>query len=122
MHGKNNFPFKKEKSSLDIGVEDGIEDVEYLKIVERVLPELFTKINPQFVFYLSGVDVLSTDKMGKLKLSLDGCRMRDEMVYTLCKQYGLPVQTSMGGGYSSLLYQVVDAHCNTFKMGLKILG
>ena len=121
MHGKNNFPFKKEKSSLDIGVEDGMGDVEYLKILERVLPELFEKVNPEFVFYLSGVDVLTTDKMGKLKLTIDGCRKRDEIIYTLCKQYVVPIQTSMGGGYSSLLYQIVDAHCNTFKEALKIL-
>ncbi len=121
MHGKNNFPFKKEKSSLDIGLEDRIEDVEYLKILERVLPELFERVNPQFVFYLSGVDVLSTDKMGKLKLTLDGCRRRDEMVYTLCKKKGVPVQTSMGGGYSSLLHEIVEGHCNTFKVGLKVM-
>lgn len=122
MHGQNNFPFKKEKSSLDIGLEDGIEDEAYLKILERVLPDLFERVNPQFVFYLSGVDVLATDKMGKLKLTLEGCRRRDEMVYSLCRQKGVPVQTSMGGGYSSLLYQIVDAHCNTFKVGLGILG
>ncbi|MEO6683587.1 MAG: histone deacetylase [Ginsengibacter sp.] len=121
MHGKNNFPFKKEKSNLDIGVEDGMKDKEYLNILERTLPDLFENVDPHFVFYLSGVDVLATDKMGKLKLSIDGCRKRDEMVYSLCKQYKIPVQTSMGGGYSSLLHQLVDAHCNTFKVGLSIL-
>ena len=122
LHGENNFPFKKERSSLDIGVEDGIEDAEYLKILERTLPELFEKVNPQFVFYLSGVDVLATDKMGKLKLTIDGCRKRDEMVYSLCKQKAVPVQTSMGGGYSSLLHQIVDAHSNTFEVAIKVLG
>ena len=121
MHGKNNFPFKKEKSSLDIGVEDGMEDAEYLKILERVLPELFEKVNPQFAFYLSGVDVLATDKMGKLKLTLDGCRRRDHLVYSLCKQKGVPVQTSMGGGYSSLLHEIVEGHCNTFKVAYSVL-
>ena len=122
MHGKNNFPFKKEKSSLDIGVEDGIQDAAYLKILGHILPELFEKINPQFVFYLSGVDVLASDKMGKLKLTLNGCKKRDELVFSLCKAKGIAVQTSMGGGYSSLLHQIVDAHVNTFKTALKILG
>ena len=122
MHGQNNFPFKKEISSLDIGLKDGLEDAEYLTILKNTLPELFNKVNPQFVFYLSGVDVLSTDKMGKLKLTLDGCRKRDELVYSWCKQKGVPVQTSMGGGYSSLLHEIVEGHCNTFKVGLKISG
>ncbi len=95
MHGLNNFPFKKEKSSLDIGLEDGIGDAEYLKILDRTLPKLFETVNPQFVFYLSGVDVLSTDKMGKLKLTLDGCRRRDELVYSLCKQ-GIVIRLRWG--------------------------
>lgn len=122
VHGKNNFPFVKERSSLDIGVRDGLDDSGYLDILHKVLPGVVERSKPHFVFYLSGVDVLATDKMGKLRLTLDGCRQRDEMVYDLCRQKGLPVQTSMGGGYSRFLHEIVNAHCNTFKSALKILG
>lgn len=122
VHGKNNFPFKKEKSSLDVALQDGITDTEYLRVLRNTLPDVFEKVKPEFVFYLSGVDILKTDKMGKLKISMEGCRQRDLLVYELCAKFKLPVQTSMGGGYSRFLGQIVDAHCNTFKTALQILN
>ncbi|MET1054739.1 MAG: histone deacetylase, partial [Pedobacter sp.] len=77
---------------------------------------------PEFVFYLSGVDVLSTDKLGKLALTKAGCRERDRMVFQFCKDHHLPVQVSMGGGYSPEIRDIVDAHCNTYKAGIDLLG
>ncbi|WP_316749162.1 histone deacetylase [Pedobacter gandavensis] len=119
MHGEKNFPFRKEVSSLDIPLEDGLKDDQFLKKLEAALPELL-KHQPDFVFYLSGVDVLESDKLGKLALSKEGCKARDKMVFTFCKDHNLPVQVSMGGGYSPNIRDIVEAHCHTFKIGLDI--
>ncbi|MHA4895147.1 histone deacetylase family protein [Pedobacter sp. PWIIR3] len=119
MHGEKNFPFRKERSDLDIGLEDGTGDVEFLTKLQGVLAELL-KHRPDFVFYLAGVDVLASDSLGKLGLSKEACKMRDSMVLRFCNDNGLPVQVSMGGGYSPNIRDIVDAHCNTFKVGKDI--
>lgn len=120
MHGKNNYPFHKEKSDWDIELPDGIADTEYLHILHQSLPQLIEKAQPDFVFYLSGVDILSTDKFGKLKVSMRGCRQRDEAVFNLLKKHKLPCTVAMGGGYSPLIKTIVDAHCNTFRLAKDI--
>lgn len=120
MHGEKNFPFRKEVSDLDIGLDDGLEDQAYLDILKSHLPLIIEKHRPDFVFYLSGVDVLKTDKLGKLCLSKEGCRERDRIVFQVCKDHRLPVQVSMGGGYSPVIKDIVDAHCNTFKTALDL--
>lgn len=119
MHGDKNFPFRKELSDLDIALEDGIGDVDFLARLQESLPLLLAH-QPDFVFYLSGVDVLASDRLGKLSLSKEGCRERDRMVLQFCKDHHLPVQVSMGGGYSPNIKDIVDAHCITFKVGLDI--
>lgn len=119
MHGDKNFPFRKERSDLDIALDDDIEDEKYLSKLSSCLPELL-KHQPDFVFYLSGVDVLKSDKLGKLALSKAACMERDRMVLQFCKNNNLPVQVSMGGGYSPDIKDIVDAHCNTFKVGIDI--
>ncbi|MCJ0743285.1 histone deacetylase family protein [Pedobacter montanisoli] len=115
MHGEKNFPFRKEKSSLDIALADGVSDQEYLQILKKTLPELIQAHQPDFVFYLSGVDVLASDKLGKLALSIDACKERDRVVFENCQKHHLPVQVSMGGGYSEDIKVIVNAHCNTFR-------
>ncbi|WGQ11053.1 histone deacetylase [Pedobacter gandavensis] len=119
MHGDKNFPFRKEVSNLDIPLEEGLKDDQFLAKLDDALPELL-KHQPDFVFYLSGVDVLETDKLGKLALSKEGCKTRDKMVFGFCKDHNLPVQVSMGGGYSPNIKDIVEAHCHTFKIGLDI--
>lgn len=116
MHAEKNFPFRKEQSDLDIGLEDGLSDKEYLDILRENLDKIILKHQPDFVFYLSGVDVLSTDKLGKLNLSINGCKERDEIVLKTCKLLNLPVQVSMGGGYSPKISDIVEAHCNTYRI------
>lgn len=116
MHGANNFPYRKEKSDLDIPLADGVSDDEYLGTLTAVLPQLIARHQPDFVFYLSGVDILATDKLGKLALSREACKARDQFVFEQCIKNGLPVQVSMGGGYSPDIRDIVDAHCNTFKV------
>lgn len=119
MHADNNFPFRKELSDLDIPLEDGITDHAFLDKLDKALPGLLAH-GPDFVFYLSGVDVLKTDKLGKLAMTKEGCKERDRMVLQFCKDNQLPVEVSMGGGYSPNIKDIVDAHCNTFKIGLEI--
>lgn len=115
VHGANNFPSRKETSDLDIPLEDGVEDEQYLNILYDTLPKLIQQQKPDFVFYLAGVDVLSSDKLGKLALSKEACKARDRFVFKQCIANSIPVQVSMGGGYSPLIKDIVDAHCNTFK-------
>ncbi|HWD88167.1 MAG TPA: histone deacetylase [Mucilaginibacter sp.] len=116
MHGANNFPYRKERSDLDIPLPDGTADKEYLDILHSMLPGLIDRQKPDFIFYLSGVDVLKTDKLGKLALSIEACRERDQFVLEQCKINKIPVQVSMGGGYSANIKDIVDAHCNTYRL------
>lgn len=115
MHGAHNYPFHKEKSDLDIALNDGTEDGLYLNLLQSNLLTLLDELKPDVAFYLSGVDILSTDKFGKLKVSMDGCRRRDELVFTQLKQRGIPCVVAMGGGYSPDIKTIVEAHCNTFR-------
>jgi acetoin utilization deacetylase AcuC-like enzyme len=116
MHGEHNYPFRKEKSDCDIGLKDGITDDPYLSILNETLNKLIDSTAPDFAFFLSGVDVLGTDKYGKLKLTLEGCKARDKVVFTLLKENRIPCTVAMGGGYSEEIKIIVEAHCNTFRM------
>lgn len=121
MHGKNNFPFKKERSDLDIGLKDSTSGSEYLPVLKQNLNYLFKALQPEFIFYQAGADVLQTDKMGKLKLTKENCRERDKLVFSFCKNLKIPVQVSMGGGYSEKIRDIVDVHCQTFKEGISVI-
>jgi len=116
MHGDKNFPFRKEKSDLDIPLADDTGDEEFLSKLKEALNFVFAKHQPDFVFYLAGVDVLKTDKLGKLALSVAACKLRDQLVFEACIKHQVPVQVSMGGGYSEDIKIIVDAHCNTFRV------
>jgi acetoin utilization deacetylase AcuC-like enzyme len=120
MHGANNFPARKEKSDLDIPLPDGVTDDEYLSIVKHQMPLLIVQQKPDFIFYLAGVDVLESDKLGKLALSKEACKERDRLVLEHCKQAGIPVQVSMGGGYSPQIKDIVEAHCNTYRVAVDL--
>lgn len=122
MHGDKNFPFIKECSDLDIPLPDGMNDEAYLSLLQESLDKIFTVFAPDFVFYQAGVDILATDKLGKLKLTADGCRRRDEIVLHRCRKNGLPVQISMGGGYSEHIKDIVNAHVSTYKTAIDIFG
>jgi acetoin utilization deacetylase AcuC-like enzyme len=122
MHGAHNYPFHKESSDLDIPLKDGTDDETYLSLLKATLPALIKKVKPDFAFFLSGVDILSTDKYGKLKVSIDGCKQRDEFVFTTLKQKNIPVAVAMGGGYSQDIRIIAEAHCNTFRAAVDIYG
>ena len=116
MHGKTNYPFRKEISDLDIALDDDTDDDKYLSILSEVLPQLIQREKPDFIFYMAGVDILKTDKLGKLACSTDGCKKRDEIVLSLCRKLEIPVQVSMGGGYSPDIKIILEAHANTYRV------
>ncbi len=120
MHGKKNYPFKKEISDLDVELNDGVKDDEYLKMLEHTIKKLDAILNPNLIFYISGVDILSSDKLGRLDISREGCKKRDEMVYEFAQKNKIPIVTSMGGGYSEKIYDIVEAHCNTYKCMIQL--
>jgi len=120
FHGKKNYPFRKEKSNLDIEFDDNTNDEKYLKILKETIPKVIDEFNPDFIFYLSGVDVLENDKLGRLSLTINGCRERDRFILDICKKNSIPVQVSMGGGYSVVLRNIIEAHSNTFRLAQEI--
>ncbi len=120
MHGKSNYPFKKEVSDLDIPLNDETNDNEFLSILNETLPNLLESVKPDFVFYLAGVDILATDKLGKLSCTIQGAKERDKIVLSLCKNHNIPVQISMGGGYSPDIKVIIEAHANTFRVARQL--
>jgi acetoin utilization deacetylase AcuC-like enzyme len=120
VHGAKNYPFRKEKSDLDLELEDQTHDEVYLTKIKNLLPQLLDQIQPDFIFYLCGVDILGTDKLGRLNVTLEGCKARDRMVLESCHQKGIPLQCSMGGGYSKDINTIVEAHANTYREAAKL--
>lgn len=120
MHCGANYPLVKEKSDLDIELPLGITDKPYLDLLKETLPRLLDTFQPDFVFYLSGVDILHTDKLGKLACTIQGAKARDRFVFELCYKNGIPVAVAMGGGYSFHIRDIVEAHCNTFRLAQEI--
>jgi acetoin utilization deacetylase AcuC-like enzyme len=115
MHGKNNYPLKKERSDLDVELEDGTNDHTYLYLLQSYLDSVLDRFQPDFIFYQCGVDVIQTDKLGKLGLTLNGCKKRDRLVFETVRQLNVPVVCSMGGGYSPDIKDIIEAHANTFR-------
>ncbi|MDC3105266.1 histone deacetylase [bacterium] len=120
FHGENNYPFRKEKSDFDYGFQNNVSDIEYLKVIKYEVPKLIEDFEPNFIFYLSGVDIIDDDKLGKLSVSLIGCKERDRFVLDYCNQNKIPIQISMGGGYSQDINTIVEAHANTFRLAQEI--
>ena len=120
FHGQKNYPFKKENSDLDYGFDDFTNDDFYLKKLKEIIPKTIDNFQPSFIFYLAGVDVLENDKLGRLSLSLEGCVERDKFILKYCKRNNIPVQVSMGGGYSINIEEIVEAHSNTFRLAQEI--
>lgn len=122
MHGKSNYPFKKEVSDVDIALPDGASDSDFLVHLTATLPLLIEQQKPDFIFYLAGVDILATDKLGKLACTVEGCKKRDQFVFELCKKHEIPIQVSMGGGYSPEIKTIIEAHANTFRVARTVFS
>lgn len=120
MHGAKNYPFRKQVSDLDIELDNDTGDTEYLQILAQTLPRLIADFAPDMIFYQSAVDILATDKLGKLGLTIEGCKARDDYVLRQAKSANIPITIVMGGGYSEDINDVVEAHCNTFRLAQQI--
>jgi acetoin utilization deacetylase AcuC-like enzyme len=118
VHGANNYPLRKETSHLDLALPDHTPDAPYLEQLAQQLSKLVARQKPDIIFFQAGVDVLASDLLGKLSLSREGCRQRDQLVAHICYSKGIPLAVCMGGGYSARLADVVEAHCNTFRVML----
>lgn len=120
FHGQKNYPFRKENSDLDLGFDDFTNDAFYLKKLKEIIPRVIDNFQPDFIYYLAGVDVLKNDKLGRLSLTIKGCLERDRFILNNCKKNNIPVQVSMGGGYSFNIEEIIEAHSNTFRLAQEI--
>jgi acetoin utilization deacetylase AcuC-like enzyme len=119
MHGENNYPARKERSSWDIALPDGTADEQYLEILTRALPQILTRFSADLIFYQAGVDVLAGDRFGKLALTMAGIGERDQLVSEFSRRAGLPQVITLGGGYAHDLDRIVTAHCQTVRMSTR---
>ena len=121
MHGAKNYPLFKEISSLDIELPDRTSDKEYLETLNEALPRIFLH-NPDIIFYLGGADPFERDKLGRLSLTMDGLRKRDETVLKFAKERDVPIVTVMSGGYAQDINDTVEIHCNTIRAAKKVFA
>jgi len=121
LHGEKNFPFHKEVSDIDIALSDGIEDEAYLSALEQALPAIWN-FNPDIVLYQSGVDPLAEDKLGRMRLTLEGLMQRDEKILSSCSQRDIPISMAIGGGYAKPIELSVAAYANTYRVAKKVFG
>ncbi len=119
MHGAKNYPLFKEKSTLDIELADGTGDKEFLETLEQALPRIFLH-NPDIIFYLGGADPFEKDKLGRLNLSIEGLKQRDEMILQFAREHETPIVTTMSGGYALDINDTVEIHCNTIRAVKKV--
>jgi acetoin utilization deacetylase AcuC-like enzyme len=115
IHGEHNFPFRKQPSSLDVGLPDNTNDREYLLALEAALKTIGTQFQPDIVFYLGGIDVLATDRFGRLSLTMNGLRERDRLVIRHFHRLDLPLVLTLSGGYAPTLQETVAAHSVMFE-------
>lgn len=120
MHAANNYPLQKEKSDLDIALPDFTGDRDYLHTLDTNLKRLVDHFEPDFIFFQSGVDILATDKLGKLRITREGCKQRDRIVLQTAYENRIPLVASMGGGYSEDFRDIIEAHANTFRLAQEI--
>ena len=116
IHGANNYPFKKPPSTLDISLPDRTGDADYLGALGEALDTIFERFDPDLVFYLGGIDPLGTDYFGRLSLTLDGLRGREQMVLDAVTDRSKPLVLTLSGGYAPTLRETVEAHAVMYEL------
>jgi acetoin utilization deacetylase AcuC-like enzyme len=116
MHGGRNYPFAKVAGCVDVELEDGTDDEEYLARLASMLPRVLSAAQPDLVVYLAGADPYVGDRLGRLGMSLDGLTRRDAMVLNACREVGIAVAITMAGGYGRDIEDTVQAHLNTVRV------
>jgi acetoin utilization deacetylase AcuC-like enzyme len=120
IHGAHNFPFRKETSDLDVTLEDNASDEEYLALLEAHLPRVLDAHRPDIVFYVSGADPYEGDRLGRLKVTISGLRLRDALVLGACSARRIPVAVTMAGGYATDIDAIVTIHANTIAEAARV--
>lgn len=120
MHGAGNYPLQKTQSDLDVPLPQGTTDADYLSALDKHWPALLHALRPDVVFYQAGVDILESDKFGKMAVSIRGSQERDKRIFSHVRSAGIPVMVSMGGGYSPEIRHIVEAHANTYRVARQI--
>jgi acetoin utilization deacetylase AcuC-like enzyme len=121
LHGERNYPFRKERSSLDVGLPDGCDDLAYLHALDGALEQV-EAFRPELIFYQAGVDVLAGDSLGRLALSLEGTRLRNRRVYALARRLAVPIAVTLGGGYHREIDRSIAAHAAVYEDLVEALG
>jgi acetoin utilization deacetylase AcuC-like enzyme len=121
LHGRKNFPFRKQRSRLDVELEDQTTDDVYLDKLRLALDQVLA-FQPQFIFYQSGVDGLACDTLGRLALTHDGLMHRDRMVLSAAFDRKIPIVITLGGGYGNPIEETALAHANTYRTALEVFG
>lgn len=119
IHGENNFPFQKEVGDLDCGLQDGCDDQTYLQTLNECLDQLDSRFKPDFVIYLAGADPHEDDRLGRLKITKEGMRLRDETVFQYGLDQNIPIAFSMAGGYGKEITSTVEIHFQTIQTALQ---
>ena len=120
VHGADNYPFRKERSDLDIELPDQTGDEAYLEAVERAAEEAIRVARPDLLLFLAGADPYEDDRLGRLQVSKAALSNRDEVVFTRCREDGVPVAVAMGGGYARNIDDSVDIHFQTVQAAAHI--
>jgi acetoin utilization deacetylase AcuC-like enzyme len=120
LHGARNYPFKKEASHRDVELDDGTTDEPYLAVLAHTLSEVAASHSPEVIFYLAGADPYEGDRLGRLKLTIDGLRQRDELVLEHCRRAGVPAVITMSGGYAPDVEAIVTIHTNTIRTAVSL--
>lgn len=115
MHGARNYPFHKERSRLDVELDDRTDDPAYLARLDDCLDRVLQEARADLAFFIAGADPYRDDRLGRLALTIEGLRHRDRRVFTACRRRGLPVAVVLGGGYAADLADVVTIHANTVR-------
>jgi acetoin utilization deacetylase AcuC-like enzyme len=122
IHGENNYPLRKERSSRDVGLPDGVGDRGYIDSLEQHLAEVWTDIRPDVVFYLAGVDSAAGDRYGRLRLTPDGIRWRDRFILKEVRRLGLPIALVLAGGYAPTVEETADLHAIAHREAAAVFG
>jgi acetoin utilization deacetylase AcuC-like enzyme len=120
FHGEKNYPFRKATSRLDVALPDDTDDAAYLQALQTHVPRMLHEARPELVWYQAGVDPYEGDKLGRLSLTLEGLRQRDQYVLETCRAAHIPVVVTMGGGYAPRIEDIVEAHCNTIRVACRL--
>ncbi len=120
FHGEKNYPFRKATSRLDVALPDDTDDAAYLEALHTHVPRMLREARPELIWYQAGVDPYVGDKLGRLSLTHQGLRQRDQYVLATCRAANIPVVVTMGGGYAPRIEDIVEAHCNTTRVACQL--